>query len=175
MLTNKLAEMINLNENLTVFIDMDGVLAKYDRYAYDKNNGPEPGIALFEHKNSHYFRHCTPDNNAIEILNMLLSQNNIAVFILTTVADHIQWAIDDKTQWLNQHCPKIDPTSQLITASSDKTEIIKAIRKTKTLDSSMILIDDFNKNLMQWASSGGTAIKYLNGINSPESWTGLKI
>lgn len=36
-----------------------------------------------------------------------------------------------------------------------------------------ILIDDFNPNLRNWEAAGGTAVKYINGLNSPESFNGL--
>lgn len=38
-----------------------------------------------------------------------------------------------------------------------------------------VLIDDFNTNLEDWKEKGGTAIKYLNGENSRESWNGRSI
>lgn len=168
----QLLKYIDISKNLTVFIDMDGVLARYERHAYDRNNGPAPNTALFEHKASHYFRHCKPDEKAIALLNALTEYKNIRIYILSTVAEHIPWAAQDKKQWLFQNCPKIDPDTQLIIASTDKAEIIKAMEKIDSLNSKMILIDDFNRNLQLWKSENGLAIKYLNGINSHNSWDG---
>ena len=45
----------------------------------------------------------------------------------------------------------------------------------RTLSKKDVLIDDWNPNLQMWEKHGGTAIKYLNGINSADSWAGLKI
>ena len=38
-----------------------------------------------------------------------------------------------------------------------------------------ILIDDYNPNLYSWMSRGGTAIKYINNVNSVDSWVGSYI
>lgn len=38
-----------------------------------------------------------------------------------------------------------------------------------------ILIDDYNENLELWREYGGTAVKYLNGINNPYSWSGHRL
>ena len=35
-----------------------------------------------------------------------------------------------------------------------------------------VLIDDYNKNLEDWREHGGLAVKYLNGINSADSFSG---
>ncbi len=158
--------------NTTIFVDMDGVIAKYDRHAYDRNNGPIPGVALFEHEESHYFLSCEPDPKGILLLETMIAAKNTDVFILTTVAEHIPWAADDKKKWLRTYCPKIDVERQLIITSSDKTEIAKAKMTSGQLSDKTILIDDFNKNLLAWHKAGGKAIKYLNGINSPDSWKG---
>ena len=151
---------------------MDGGLARYDRTAYDRNNGPAPGIALFEHEKSHYFRHCMPDPIAISMIKELLKDNSCEVYILTSIAPHIPWASADKQTWLSQNLPEFDTATHLIIADSDKAETILVLKKLKQLNSDMILIDDYNKNLEDWTNAGGTAVKYLNGINSPDTFDG---
>lgn len=158
--------------NTTYFIDMDGVLAQYERTAFDISKGPVPGLALFEHEDSHYFKTCKPDPVAVALLEDLLNDPNSEVYILTTVPPHTPWVIADKKEWLSQVVPMFDSTTKLIIASSDKVETIMVKEKLHGLNSSMVLIDDFNKNLNDWRDAGGTAIKYLNGINSENSWDG---
>lgn len=154
------------------FFDMDGVLAIYERHAYDPEKGPVKGIALYEHEESHYFKHCLPDPTAIGMLNDLLQKKDAEVFVLTTVAPHTPWAAEDKREWLSQFVPNFDSSSHLIIADCDKAETIIVKQQLKSLNGNMILIDDFNRNLEDWRSAGGMSIKYLNGINSQNSFDG---
>ena len=85
------------------------------------------------------------------------------------------WHVSDKVTWLNNCVPEIDTNTQLLIADSDKAETIMVLQQLKTLTKDMILIDDFNPNLKAWRAAGGTAIKYLNGINTKESWDGIYI
>ena len=42
------------------------------------------------------------------------------------------------------------------------------------INSNDYLIDDYTKNLIDWKQSGGTGIKFLNGINhTNKTWQGL--
>lgn len=159
----------------TYFIDMDGVLAKYDRHAYDRKNGPAPGIALFEHEPSHYCRTCVPDPRAIALLEALASKSYAKVFIMTSVAEHTPWIDEDKKAWLREHCPFIDADRQLVIARRNKVETALKIISADRLDKNAVLVDDFNQNLRIWQASGGRAVKYLNDVNSPGSWKGLFI
>ena len=65
------------------FIDMDGVLARYDYNAYDKNKGRKPGIAIYEDPDLHYFRNLKPDPIAINITKNLLKKLCVAYFPYT--------------------------------------------------------------------------------------------
>lgn len=167
-----------MDTNPVYFIDMDGVLVRYDRHAYVKSSGPAPNIALFEHEPSHYFRYCEPDRTAISMLEALLAIDGAKTFIMTSVAEHIPWVVKDKKIWLSQHCPYIDIESQVIIACCNKSEMARAKLRGMGIDDlgkSIFLIDDFNPNLIKWEREGGKAVKYLNGVNSPDSWNGLSI
>lgn len=153
---------------------MDGVLVKYSRQAYEGEN------PKYLRKGEHYYRDLLPDAKMQQVCKRLHDDENNKVFILTSItndsklyAEHI----GDKKLWLEKYCPFIDTDTQLITTISSKRDIINALyypNKT-TLQPNDILIDDFNRNLTEWRASGGTAIKYLNGINSPDSYNGLNI
>jgi hypothetical protein len=51
--------------------------------------------------------------------------------------------------------------------NGEKEEKNEAVRDIFGIDINQdcILIDDYNHNLKEWASNGGTAVKYVNGIN----------
>ena len=39
-----------------------------------------------------------------------------------------------------------------------------------------VLLDDYTVNLREWESSGGIAVKFMNGVNGKNgSWTGKKV
>lgn len=175
MIINDINKIINPYKQQIFFIDMDGVLAKYEPDAYDPHKGPVSNQALYEHEKSHYFRHCKPDKKAIKMLKTISSRKNTKVFILTTISEHIPWACEDKREWLLQHCPFVDTATQLIIATSDKAEIIKAKLRVPRLNHNIILIDDFNRNLELWSKLGGLAVKYINDINNAETGPDIKI
>ena len=79
----------------------------------------------------------------------------------------------DKIMWLHKWLPYIDIDHILISVTS-KRDVVEYIHN-HNLTKNDILIDDYNKNLIDWTKAGGTAIKYCNGINNPESFTGTKL
>jgi histidinol phosphatase-like enzyme len=165
---------IQHKHNKIAFMDMDGFIAKYDRKAYMKEYGINPNKAQFEDEAIHYFLTCERDNNAYVLVKNILEEYDESYF-LTTVPPEMSWHIPDKITWLHDCVPEIDTDTQLLIAESDKAETIMVLQQLKTLTKDMILIDDYNPNLFAWEAAGGTAIKYLNGINTKESWDGIYI
>ena len=51
-------------------------------------------------------------------------------------------------------------------------EVGKIYEKLEKTD---VLISDYKNDIYPWIEAGGTAVKYLNGINDPESYPGPKI
>ena len=161
-----------MKENqLNYFFDMDGVLAKYIMQDYLGDN------PLYMKKNYHYFKKLEPDSKMINVLKSINSYCNKEqkgkVFIITSVTNIGDMFLEhtmDKISWLNQYAPFIDTKTQFIAAISAKQEIAKSIcRPSQNLSYNDILIDDFNHNLNNWQNAGGQAVKYLNGINSPNT------
>jgi len=153
-----------------VFVDMDGFIAIYERWAYQPDI---TGTSPFENESYHYFATCKRDEYAYALIKELCKRFD--VYFLTTVPVTMPWHIKDKIAWIKKHVPEIDPEKRLLVANSDKTEVIMVIMKLKKLSQNIILIDDFNPNLRAWRDAGGTAIKYLNGVNSPYSYDGIQI
>ena len=156
-----------------LFFDMDGVLAVYERSAYDPAKGVTPGKAIYEDESLRYFRTCRPDPVGIGMLKEAIGKGYRA-YIVTSVRPDLPWARFDKVAWLARHVPEFDASTRLVIASGDKAQLIMAKRKIASLDRRMVLFDDYNRNLEDWRRAGGTAVKYLNGLNTPASYSGPK-
>lgn len=143
---------------------MDGVIAKYERDAYTspKSRWLRDG----------YFLGLEKDEYACKLLEIILSLG-VESYLVTKVADipKRNSMILDKLKWITRNLDKVDIGTQVIITKSDKSGIMEAI-KERNLTKTDILIDDYNPNLKEWERNGGTAIKYLNGINSKNSWKG---
>ena len=159
--------------NRNFYIDMDGVLVKYDRDAYV---GEQP---RWLKKNEHYFRDLEPDRKMLEFTDKLHQRcryNQDELYILTSLPMNsvmFNEHFHDKIVHLNKWVPYIDIDHILIavTSKNDAVEYIKDHELTRD----DILIDDYNKNLTEWSQKGGTSIKYCNGINNPDSFEGIKL
>lgn len=155
------------------YFDMDGVLAVYDRNAYIGQN------PIWLQKNQHYFKNCKPDVKMLDLaykIYMHCCESDDNLYILTSLPVNgsiFNEQFHDKIQWIAKWMPYIDISHVLISVTS-KRDAVEYINN-HTLSVNDILIDDYNKNLTDWHNAGGTAIKYCNGINSPESFDGLKL
>lgn len=144
---------------MNYYFDMDGVITVYERWAF---RGENP---IFEELGSHYFRTCKPDYKIIKTIRVLNQCSN--VFILTSVSKGSEISkeqVNDKILWLSEYCPFINISKQFISVNG-------GIFKSKYVSSKEdILIDDYNINLLEWKNAGGTAVKYLNSVNSYNSF-----
>ena len=163
----------------TLFIDMDGVLAVHTKSDYS-----EP---TFLYLKDGYFATREIDRRAAEILSNIAIDDTYGqhIYLLSTVNNNIQTAArfyKDKMKWVEKYQPEltgiVEPTdfltSRLHITSNSKAEKAEWLLGRK-LTISDILIDDYNKNLEDWRSHGGTAIKYINNSNDPKSWSGFHI
>lgn len=152
---------------MNIFIDMDGCIAKYDQSKFD---GLYPE---YLRPDTHVFLKCEADTRMIAILEEL--NKNFNVYILTGVYNQGSIAlghIADKWAWLQKNCPFIKK-EQFIPTCFPKPLAIKT--RGLKIDAQQILIDDYNRNLREWNEAGGCGVKYLNGINSSETYNGLNL
>lgn len=157
---------------MNVFFDMDGVLAQYERTAYEKPD------FLWKKPGSHYFSTVKPDQKAIDLFNLCQKETGTNTFILTSVLNNGPICLEqitDKMAWIQKHIPNTDLKKQFIPSVSIKTRTIQAMlfQNKNNIHPSDILIDDYNPNLWAWQNAGGTAMKYLNGLNHADSWSGI--
>lgn len=161
---------------MNFWFDEDGVLVVYEPHAYKGDN------PLYLRKGEHYFASLVPDNKMITVTKKLQEKMNEQdnLYILTTVSplgDMFTEQVKDKKEWLRLRAPHIDVDTNFFPSVSDKRDMAAMLMGStaRTLSKKDVLIDDWNPNLQMWEKHGGTAIKYLNGINSADSWAGLKI
>jgi hypothetical protein len=160
----------------TFWIDMDGVLAQYHRKDY-KCADP-----LFLHLGEHYFKYLEPIPKMVEAITKLDAEckktGKAKVVILTGIyyvtdallEEHIQ----DKIYWVQKHLPTIDIATQFMPAEGKKTTIAMLFKKSRLTEDD-ILVDDFNKNLVEWEDHDGLAVKFLNGTNNSKTFPGEKL
>lgn len=155
-----------------LYFDLDGVIAKYDKSMYI---GDEP---KFIKEPFHSFIELEADEYMHELFEMCCDFFTDETYIMSAVySGDMEVALAQMTaklQWLRNKFPKFDLTHVIFTSSQGKPLHLSKI-KDMALTSRDILIDDFNRNLYAWSIAGGTAIKYVNGINHAETWDGLCI
>lgn len=154
-----------------IFFDMDGVLAKYDRggYNFEEEDGPN-------YLKKGYFLEREPDSGAVALFRKCLKVCPNDIYIITSVpsGDKRNSIIFDKLAWIDKYLPEFDIGTHFIATTSSKMSFIEWLRGS-SITSKDILIDDYNPNLYSWMSRGGTAIKYINNVNSVDSWVGSYI
>lgn len=155
------------------YFDMDGVVALYDKSAYTGKN------PKFLRKNEHYFLNLEPDRKMLEVIDNLYQKSRYTgnhIYLLTSISMNgaiFNEHFHDKILWASKWLPYLSIESILISVTS-KRNAVEYIKDHK-LSQNDILIDDYNKNLKEWNEAGGTAVKYLNGINSAKSYSLTKI
>ena len=171
-----------------VFTDMDGVVAKYERASFVER---EDGSLPFMDPGIHYFSSRIPDQRIIDAYERLsknhdfqriidayehLSKNHY-FFVLSNIVDDPTISNEheeDKKEWVKKYMPFVDINSQLYVIKEPKYKTAERLLGLK-LEKTDILISDFNNDIYPWIEAGGTAIKYLNGINDPNSYRGPQI
>lgn len=167
---------------MNYYIDQDGVLAVYVREHYQGYN------PIWDKPGTHYFRHREPHETMVDVLNTLYdrkknpknSKLNIdRLFILSSVCTHgslFNEHLADKKRWIVDYCPAMkDDIDKIFKPSFINKVTMATTLKGSSLDLHDVLIDDYQQNLDLWTKAGGLAIKYINGINSHESHSGLYI
>jgi 5'(3')-deoxyribonucleotidase len=141
-------------KKLTLYFDMDGVLADFDK-ALQSDISRMYKKGFFEN-----LEVIGTPNKVIELLQNL----GYNVYILSTGIRNKYCEIE-KRNWLKKHCPSIKEENIIICKTGDKkTDFIKT-----NIDNS-VLIDDYKENLINWQSLGGIAIKFGNKYKPHRSY-----
>lgn len=149
-----------MTDKIRIFVDMDGTIARF----HDENLYLE---RMFE---KGFFRDLKPFENAVSAIKELVKDNTSEIFILSATVNSC--SLEEKQEWLDRYLPEIDKEHRIFTSLNvPKSEAIG-----HRLTDKDILIDDYNKNLLEWQKAGGTSVKAKNNINHKglhgELWKG---
>ena len=154
--------MDTMGKKVMFYIDMDGVLAKWEAGCTFERT-LEPG----------YFYSLEVENAIKEAIRLLLD-NGFNVSLLS--AAYMNGIAEvDKDRWLNDNDMKDFPRL-FVPCGQNKADFINANK-----DVLYVLLDDYNFNLKAWKETNKNgakfmAIKFLNGINGGGTeWTGRTI
>lgn len=149
---------------MNVFVDMDGVIFVYEKDHYEGENP--------KYKQKNYFANRPVDENAIRVLKSFCESDDIAnVYILSSAVmvygskDDNERVANEKRDSIRTHIPWFPEDHVIITTEHSKVETVRKFLG-RDLARDDVMLDDYNKNLIEWEENGGTAIKYVNGINS---------
>lgn len=146
--------------NRRIFVDMDGTLAKW-------NNVPSTDI-LYE---ADYYYNLEPNKNLLDGIKNLIKEGE-NVYILSSFLSDSKYALNDKNKWLDKYLKELPADKRIFVKYGDQ----KSKYIPDKIDSNDFLIDDYTKNLLDWKASGGTGIKFLNGINhTRKTWEGFML
>lgn len=158
---------------------MDGVICGYTAEDFrDKvETWKQPG----------YFQTLDPDQELVKLFRALFHIKNRRtkssfvdrINVLTTILPekpYNSYQHTDKIKWMDRYVfhklnHKARYYTKFTTHGLPKPKIAEKILGRK-LTKKDILIDDYNPNLIEFQKAGGTAVKYLNGLNSAKSWDG---
>lgn len=136
-------------DKIRIFVDMDSTIARF----HDENLYLE---RMFE---KGFFRDLKPFENAVSAIKELVKDNTSEIFILSATVNSC--SLEEKQEWLDRYLPEIDKEHRIFTSLN----VPKSGAIGHRLTDKDILIDDYNKNLLEWQKAGGTSVKAKNNIN----------
>lgn len=151
-------------KEIRIFADMDGTMCRF----YEKSDCLERMYA------SGFFKNLNSYENVVEGLKLLM-ESGIRVYILSAVDPKTRKiAEEEKKIWIRRYFPNLlFEFFIFVEMGTNKAEKICSITKSD------ILIDDYNKNLLEWRKAGGTSVKLVNEINDKGNfgplWNGERI
>lgn len=144
-----------------IFFDMDGTLSKFYKDPMFLENMYTPG----------YFIRLEPYESMVSAIATLLDSGH-DVFILSACTAPFEEA--EKREWLARVIPDLNADHALFCkAGASKSLFVRSLGFDLT---QCILVDDYSKNLIEWVSNGGRAVKSRNEINCRNGkWQGQRV
>lgn len=157
---NEHSEGVQNNNKIRYWLDLDGTCCYYP-IELSGNWWENEGV----------FISMRPQEKVIKAVKRLI-KNGADVYILSAYNKDFPFAKEEKIQWVAKYLPEIPLEKQIYTiVGENKADFIPGgVRPTD------VLLDDYTKNLENWAfENNGIAIKLLNGINHKKSWNGVSV
>lgn len=137
-----------------LYIDLDGVMADFDRYFLESfgvqsSTLDDPTMWKWINAHGNFFSSLPPCEGAIDFFNSVKHLNPI----ILTACPKTNYAVAavQKRAWVYKH---LDPDTMVVPMLGGKN---KALFMHRPGD---ILIDDFEKNCVSWREHGGLAIQH---------------
>lgn len=143
-----------------IFVDMDGVLAKWNTNA-----------TLEDTLEKGYFLQREPQENMIEAIRDLAKSEDVTILSAVYPKEMSKYAASEKETWLSRNGLGSAP-HVFVPYGANKRSSIKV-----SDEETVFLIDDYTKNLIEWESTFRSyGIKFCNGINDTNAtWKGFRI
>lgn len=132
-----------------IFIDMDGVIAEYDK-----------NVVEHMYKKG-FFENRPVVETMVELSKKLVK--DYEVYILTSCIDS-EYCQQEKASWLDKHLPEVKRENRVYVNYGE----VKARVAEMTVDCEgrvNLLIDDYTENLDKWDLFGALPVKVMNGLN----------
>lgn len=136
-----------------LFVDMDGTLAQF-------HDVEKTFIEAMWQQG--FYINLKPFENMVNGLRSFIKSNpDVEVYVLSAVLDtDPPFVVDEKCAWLDKYLPEIPVERRIFTrAGTNKADYIGE------LGSGDYLIDDYNKNLVEFEQAGAHSIKFRNNVN----------
>ena len=155
-------EQKKAKNRINLFLDMDGVLAAWLTGATDEELH-RPG----------YFAQLPPTSLAAFLQHNPLPEPirkyALSAYFQDTAAHF------EKRWWLSEYTDIPEARRLLIPCGASKAAYVREYFH-RPLTKRDVLLDDYSANLLEWEEAGGTAVKWLNGINgSGKRFHGVRV
>ena len=151
-----------MNMKKMLFVDMDGCIADFDKGINgDLNKMFEKG----------FFRTLEPMEKGLNETFQEIKSQGYQVKILSKACvkksdERFLGQMMDKVNWIKEYIPCINEMDIIIQATDEsKGDIVQIYSEYDC-----ILIDDYSKNLAEWAFAGGRGIKKAKRIKNGRPW-----
>lgn len=167
-----------------LFVDMDGTLAEWRNIKIvierEEDATHEEVMRRLDQVlySPRYYFHLRPQDNVVNAIRKIVREGEIEVYVLSCVKKDAfgQSPLADKNAWLNKYLPEIDNEHRIFVPDGEN----KTLYIPGGIQPTDGLLDDYSKNLREWAAAkanaASLAIKLLNPVNSSYgTWTGNRV
>ena len=151
-----------MNMKKMLFVDMDGCICDFEKGINGDLNkmfekGFFKGLEPMEEGLNKTFQEIKSQGYEIKILSKACVKRDDKRFVGQMI---------DKVDWIKEYIPCINELDIIIQATDEsKGDIVKMYSEYDC-----ILIDDYSKNLAEWAFAGGKGIKKAKRIKNGRPW-----